>query len=625
MNLAVVTLLLAFLGAAIAVVPLARKLGLGSVLGYLMAGVLIGPWCLGLVVEEGQTVMHVAEFGVVMMLFLVGLELEPERLWHLRGPIFGLGGLQVSLTAAVVGAGAWAVGLPPSQAVAVGLVAAMSSTAIGLQSLGERGLLRSDAGQKSFAILLFQDIAVIPVLAAFPLLADPHLLHADEHHDAGHAATSLIAAWPAWAQGLAVLAAVGLVVLTGRHVVHPAMVFVARSHLRELFTMSALALVLAVTFVMTLVGLSPALGAFVAGVVLAGSEFRHQLESDIEPFKALLLGLFFMAVGASIDFGAVVERPGVVFGGLAGLVVAKAVVLLALGRLFGASPRQSALLTATLTQVGEFAFVLLGFAQQSAVLPASVTTPLVAITALSMALSPLFLLVWERAAGTDLVGPGAARDADAMDEENPVIIAGYGRFGQICGRFLRSSGVSATVLDVDSDQVELLRRFHQKVYYGDASRLDLLRAAGAERARLLIVAVDDHTKVLEIVDVAREHFPQLTILARARGRVECYDLLDRGVQNVYRETYDSSLRVGVDAMRLLGLGAHRAERLARIFRRHDDAAVRDMAALRDDEDRLVAGARAALSALDAAMQVDRAEREDLEDSGWELPQGRRDA
>jgi len=425
---------------------------------------------------------------------------------------------------------------------------------------------------------------------------------------------------PAWGQALVVLAAIGAVILVGRLVVARVLRVVAGTRIRELFTAFSLLLVLGVALLMTAVGLSAALGAFIAGVVLASSEYRHELMSDVEPFKGLLLGMFFMAVGASIDFGLMMTMPGTVLGLLGALILVKMLVLgvVALVGRLGKEP--GALLALGLAQVGEFAFVLFTFAQQNGILDESVVGPLVAATAFSMALTPLFFVMHERLLGPWLAAraPKSERPHDAMDENAPVIIAGYGRFGQIVGRMVRAQGIEVTMLDVDSEQVEVLARFGQKVFYGDASRLDLLHAAGAGKAKVLIVAVDDAEKAEEIVDLARKHFPDLAILARARGRSEAYGLLDRGIAGVYRETFDTAVRVGVDTLRLLGLPAHAAHRIGRTFRQLDEAAVVELAAHRHDQASLVSRARermrdfAEVLANDA-KRLDRADH----DEGWD--------
>lgn len=601
-----------YLGAALVAVPIASRLGLGSVLGYLGAGLVIGPWGLGFVGEEGEEVQHFAEFGVVMMLFLVGLELQPSRLWRLRGPIFGLGGLQVLGTTAAVAAGALALGRPWQEAVALGLILAMSSTAIALQSLGERGLTRAESGQNAFSVLLFQDLAVIPILALLPALAT-HSPAGGEGHGGG-----LAQSLPPWAYALLVLGAVAAVVLGGRFLGRPFFRLIARTGLREMFTAAALLLVVGVAQLMTLVGLSAALGTFLAGVVLAESEYRHELESDIEPFKGLLLGVFFIAVGAAIDLGVVAESPGVIGGLLAGVLLLKGAVLLALARAWRSAADQAALFTAALAGVGEFAFVLFGFATREGVLSAELAAPLLAVTALSMAATPLLLVAVERLVLPRLsAGPTPERASDVEDHGSPVIIAGYGRFGQIAGRFLTANGVKTTTVDVDGDQIELLRRFGNLVYYGDASRLDLLTAAGAARAQVLILAIDDHAKAQEIAHLAHKHFPQLAILARARGRAEAYDLLDCHVEGVYRETFDTSLRVGVDALRLLGVSSHRAHRAAQTFRRVDEAGLLELAAVRHDQERLVRTARERVALLEKTLATDRAHARELAEQGWD--------
>jgi len=577
-----------YLAAAVVSVPIAKRLGLGSVLGYLIAGIAIGPFALDLVGEKSQDVMHFAEFGVVMMLFLVGLELEPSLLWRMRAPILGLGGLQVGVTAAVITLCGIGLGLAWPSALAIGLTLALSSTAIVLQTLNEKGLMQTRAGQSSFSVLLFQDIAVIPILAIFPLLA----VRGASHAAAPHEATTWVDGLPGWAQTLAVLGAVAAIVLAGRFLLVPAFRILARTRLREIFTAASLLLVIGIALLMSRVGLSPALGTFLAGVVLANSEYRHELETDIEPFKGLLLGLFFIAVGAAIDFNLIVGDPARIAGLVGALVVVKLIVLLTLGKLFKLSLDQNLLFGFALAQGGEFAFVLFSFASQHGVLGQELVAQLVAVVAVSMAIAPLLMLVNEK-----LIQPrfgtrkATEREADEIDEENPVIIAGFGRFGHIVGRLLLANGVGTTVLDVDSDQIDLLRKLGLKVFYGDASRAELLRAAGAERARVLVVAVDRKEKALEIVHTALKHFPQLRILSRAAGRFHAYDLLDTGVEHVYRETLDTSLRVGVDALCMLGFRRYQALRAARKFRRHDEATVPELAEIRKDRRAYIVRAR----------------------------------
>lgn len=615
-----------YLGAAVVAVPLAKRLGLGSVLGYLIAGIAIGPFGLSLVGTEGQDVMHFAEFGVVLMLFLIGLELQPALLWRLRGPILGLGGLQVTITTAALAGLGIAFGLPWQMALACGMTLALSSTAIVLQTLNEKGLLRTDGGQGSFAVLLFQDIAMIPMLAVLPLLATATGQLAHGPAAGGSHGSNWVVGLPAWGKTLVVLGAVVVIVLVGRFLTRPVFRFIARSRLRETFTAAALLLVIGIALLMTRVGLSPALGTFLAGVVLANSEYRHELETDIEPFKGLLLGLFFIAVGASIDFNLIASNPSQVLGLVALLILVKFVVLLVLGRVFKMALDQNLLFAFALAQGGEFAFVLFSFASQNGIIDSGVTDTLVAVVALSMALTPLAMLF-----NTKVLQPriGArerqTRKADTVDQDNPVIIAGFGRFGHIVGRLLLANGIEATVLDVDSDHVELLRRIGLKVFYGDASRPDLLMAAGAARARLLVLAIDDPERTLSIVHSAKKHFPNLTILARAHGRSQAYELVDAGVDHVYRETLDSSLRLGIDAMRLMGFRSHQALRAARKFRRLDEDSVRELGSMRHDRRAYLNRAREMIRDLESTLRADLAAVDHERDSAWDTDSMRRES
>lgn len=607
-----------FLAAAVVAVPIAKKLGLGSVLGYLLAGVAIGPFVLGLVGQEGKDILHFAEFGVVLMLFLVGLELEPAVLWRLRTPILGLGGLQVLATTLLVAAAALAFGTPLKAAIAIGMTLAMSSTAIVLQSLAEKGLMKTSAGQSSFSVLLFQDLAVIPMLAIFPLLASgPAETAAAEHG-------TFIDHYPPAVQTLIVLGAVASIIVGGRFLVAPAFRAIARTRLRELFTAAALLLVVGISLLMGQVGLSPALGTFLAGVVLAGSEYRHELESDIEPFKGLLLGLFFLAVGASIDFALIASRPGTVLLLVFGVLALKFGVLLALAKFFKLSIDQGLLFAFGLAQVGEFAFVLLSFASQNRVIEGELAALLVAVVAITMALTPLLLLFNEKVIDPRFGVKEEAKAADEIDEQHAVIIAGFGNFGQVVGRLLRANGIHATLLDNDSDRVDLLRRIGFKVFYGDATRHDLLIAAGAEKAKLIVLAIDDPEKVIEQVHTIRRHFPQLEILARARGRHEAYELIEAGVKNVYREGLDTSLRVGIDALRHLGFRAHQAHRAAAIFRCHDEEALQELAASRRDQDTYINMARSRVADLERLLQVDREDAPGRRDQGWDSESLRED-
>ncbi|MBT8395475.1 MAG: monovalent cation:proton antiporter-2 (CPA2) family protein [Gemmatimonadetes bacterium] len=624
-----------YLAAAVIAVPIAKRMGLGSVLGYLIAGMVIGPYGFGLIGEEGKDVLQFAEFGVVMMLFIIGLELQPALLWRLRRPILGTGGLQVAATTVLIASIAVAVGFPWQASLAVGLTLSLSSTAIVLQTLSEKGLMKSEGGQTAFSVLLFQDMAFVPMLAILPLLAvaggvvsEPgsHQPGTEAAMDgmaegvgqaASHSAT--------WADGLSaggqtvmVFGAVVAVVLLGRYLVRPAFRVIAGTNLRELFTAAALLLIIGIALLMAQVGLSPALGAFLGGVVLANSEYRHELEVDLDPFKGLLLAVFFIAVGASVDFGLIGRDPGTIALLVGGLVLVKAVVLFLLGRIFGMGLDQNLLFTFALAQGGEFGFVLFSFAGQLQLIPADTLSLLIAVVATSMALTPILMVINER-----MVQPrfgtkeSTEAPADQIDEEGEVIIVGFGRMGSVTGRFLRANGIKPTVLEHDSDRVETLRALGLKVFYGDGSRHDLLRAAGAARAKILIIAVDDHGKVRKILDVARKHFPHLTILSRVAGRPEAYELLEQGVEHVYREGVETALRVGVGALKLLGRPAHQVQRASRTFFRHDEDSVRDLGKMRHDRAAYFSAARERISTLEELMLSELEGEGEERDAGWD--------
>lgn len=595
-----------FLIAGVIAVPIASKLGLGSVLGYLIAGIVIGPILHGLNVDV-ISLQHFAEFGVVMMLFLVGLELEPRRLWQMRGRLLGLGGLQVGGTTAIVTAVAMVLGLQWSVALAVGLVVALSSTAIVLQTLNEKGLMKSDGGQASFSVLLFQDIAVIPMLALLPLLALPELAdmstHGVEHaapathgaeaahadggdahaEDDGHGASmSLVDGLPGWQAALVTLAAIAAVIVGGSVLTRPIFRFIALARLRELFTATALMIVIGIALLMTLVGLSPALGTFLAGVVLANSEYRHELESDIDPFKGLLLGLFFMTVGAGIDFGLLFADFGTVLGLTLGLMVIKAGVLMALALIFGVPSPDRWLFSLGLAQAGEFGFVLLSFTVAQNVIPPDLAATLLLVVALSMLLTPALFIVYDRVIVPRL-SAGQSSEADEIDEAGTVIIAGHGRFGGIVNRVLRGMGYKTVVLDYNSGQLEMLRAFGVKIFYGDATRPDLLHSAGIAEAKLLIVAIDDREQATELVQWVNRDHPQVHIVARAQDRFHVYELYQAGAQDIIRETFDSSIRAARSAIEALGIHPYDAERQMRAFVRSDRQNLREMAQHYDPE------------------------------------------
>ncbi len=599
---------LIYLVAAVLCVPVARRLGLGSVLGYLIAGVLIGPHVLGLV-GEGAHVMHFAEFGVVMMLFLVGLELRPSLLWQLRKPIFGLGGMQVVGTAALVTGVGVVLGVDWRLALAVGLVFAMSSTAIVLSSLAEKGLLKTAGGQATFSVLLFQDVSVIPILAVFPLLAIGGVT----------APTSDEATRPGWLQALFIFGAVALIVFAGRFVIRPAFRLLAETRVREVFTAFALLLVVAIAWLMQAVGLSPALGTFLAGVVLADSEYRHELESDIEPFKGLLLGLFFISVGAEIDFHLLVERPLLIAGLLVGVMVLKAAAMGLFAKLFKLDTSASWLVAVALAQVGEFAFVLISFGEQNKVWGSDVSKPLVAVTALSMLATPALFILLERVILPRMAQKKAERAHDAVEHDGAeVVMAGFGRVGQVVGRMLRMSGHGVTVLDLDPEMVDLLRRLGQKVHYGDASRLDLLVAAGCAKAKLFVLAVDEVEKSVEIAELVRRNFPNLPIVARARNRQHFYKLRKLGITGIFRETMGTSLEMGQAALRQVGVRAHTAHRISTRWRQHDEAALELMLQFQGKGDDVwLSEAKKALENFEKSMRDEIDATAHGRDPGWD--------
>lgn len=607
-----------YLAAAVIAVPVAKRFGLGSVLGYLLAGVIIGPNVLALVGSHGSGVQTVAEFGVVMMLFIIGLELRPALLWQLRVQLLGLGGLQFILTAAAITSCGIAAGFEWKTSLAVGMTLALSSTAIVLQTLNEKQLLKTSAGQSIFSVLLFQDIAVIPILAILPLLAltAPTMVIESGHHG------SLIDHLPGWAQAISVWGVVGLIILAGRYALTPLLRLIATTHLRELFTATALLLVVGVALLMETVGISPALGAFLAGVLLANSEYRHELEADIEPFKGLLLGLFFITVGAGIDFIFLREHTSLILGILIGLVLLKFVILIVLARVFKLNTSDGLLFSLALSQSGEFAFVLFSFSVSHGILSSEQTAPLVAAVALSMAITPLLFLIHEHVVRPFLTrrAQPEEREADEMPEtNNRVIIAGFGRFGHVVGRLLRANEIETIVLDHDSDQVDVLRKLGLKVYYGDALRLQLLHAAGASRCRLFIIALADRAKSIALVKLLKTHFPHLQILARAVDRPHAYELLQEGVEHVYRETLGSSLDLGAEALHQLGLPANQARRQAQIFRQYEESSLAEFAKLEADHPEYFSRAREHISHLDSLLRADLEHLPHNDDTGWEAP------
>jgi glutathione-regulated potassium-efflux system ancillary protein KefC len=595
---------LIYLAAAVIAVPLARALGLGSIIGYLAAGIAIGPWGLKLV-TDAQTILGVAEFGVVLMLFMVGMELEPRRLWALRRPIFGWGTVQVGASAALIAGVGIAFGVPWTIALAGALGLALSSTAIGLAVLAERNAMPSNAGQGVLSIALFQDVAAIPILALLPLLG---------------VQAAAGGGWLGAAKAVAVIAAL---LLGGRLLLRPALRWIAGSKTPEIFTAASLLLVVATAALMHLVGLSMALGAFLAGVLLAESEYRRELETDLEPFKGLLLGLFFIAVGMSIDFAVVLAQPGLVALIVLGFLLIKAIVLLPIARFMPIPLAERPVFVILLAQGGEFGFVVFQAAQGAGVIDAPTASLLVAAVAVSMLLTPLALVAADRWLVPRLTQGNAPRLAELdQPQSESVIVAGFGRYGQIVGRLLMANGVQPTVLDHDSENVEGIRRFGLKVFYGDATRLDLLRMAGAADARVLVVAIDDVQRSLALVDLAREHFPRLQIVARARNVQHWYQLHARGVAFIERETFDSALMSGRRVLEAMGFERHQARNLALRFRRHNLEQLAEMAPHFKDESKLIAMSKIGRAQMEQFMAEERQRKAgDGQRAGWTTPAG----
>ncbi|MGB7337226.1 MAG: monovalent cation:proton antiporter-2 (CPA2) family protein, partial [Salaquimonas sp.] len=562
-----------FLAGMIAV-PLASRFGLGSVLGYLIAGIVIGPvlhWA-GVDVVGLQ---HFTEFGVVMMLFLIGLEMQPKVLWAMRARIFVMGGLQVGLTVVGVMAVAMALGQAWTVALAIGLIFAMSSTAIVTQTLNEKGLMRSDGGQASFSVLLFQDIAVIPMLALIPLLALPELvetLHHIDDHGGGNGEAgltlSLVEGLSGWQTALVTLAAVGIVIVAGRYLTGPVFRYVASARLRELFVSTALMMVVGIALLMTMVGLSPALGTFLAGVVMANSEYRHELESDIAPFKGIFLGVFFITVGASIDFTLLGENLALIVGLTLGLILLKAVVMFVLGHVFKLNGGDKWLFALGLAQAGEFGFVLVSFTVANAVVPAPIADLLLLVVALSMLLTPALFICYDK-----LIAPHYSRqqaqEADEITSDAKIIIAGHGRFGGIVNRALQAADYDTTVIDYSNEQLAMLRRFGISVYFGDATRPDLLHAAGIQDAKVFVIAIDNKDAATELARYMHEHYPEVHVVARAIDRWHVYDLWAAGCRDIIRETYDSSIRATRSVFEAIGHPREQAEQLTAVFEEFD--------------------------------------------------------
>ncbi|NQY96538.1 MAG: cation:proton antiporter [Henriciella sp.] len=574
-------LLLAFilLCAGIIAVPIATRLKLGSVLGYLIAGICISP-LLGLLDVDVIALQHFAEFGVVMMLFLVGMELEPKLLWQMRNRLMGLGGGQVLMTMLLAMSVAMAFGQSWNTALIIGMILSLSSTAIVLQTLNEKGLMKSDGGQASFSVLLFQDIAFIPMLAIIPLLAFPEVANltaggGDEH------SLSLVENLNGWQTMLVTVGAIAVVILGGNYLTRPLFRFVAGAKLRELFTATALLMVIGIALLMTLVGLSPALGTFLAGVVLANSEYKHELESDIDPFRGLLLGLFFITVGAGIDFQLLSDQFGLVITMTVGLMLLKAFVLFLLGTAFKIRGAQRWLFTLGVAQAGEFGFVLLAFTTSNGIIPDAVASLLLLVVALSMLITPLLFILYDQIVASRY-SKGQEREADAITEDNGIIIAGRGRIGGIVDRMLRTAGYTSTVIDYSSKQLDILRAYGiSHAYFGDATRPDLLHAAGIDKAKLLIVTIDDKHQITELVSYAVRNYPNLHVIARAVDRHHTYELWAHGCRDIIRETYDSSLRIGRSAYEAMGVPREAADEMKMAFHEMDQQSMIEVADVYD--------------------------------------------
>jgi glutathione-regulated potassium-efflux system ancillary protein KefC len=592
--------ILIFLAAAVVCVPISKKLGFGSVLGYLIAGLAIGPFGFKLITNV-EDIMHISEFGVVLLLFLIGLELQPKKLWQMRLSIFGLGGLQIFINTAIITAIAMLFGMQWNSALLVGMGCSLSSTAIAIQLMSERKILNSTAGQAGFAILLFQDIAVIAMISVLPLLS-----FSESVQNSGSPFQTII-------KFIAVFVAV---ILTGRYLLSYVIRWIASLHLREIFTGFTLLLIIGMAMLMQFLEVSMALGAFMAGVLLADSEYRHALETDIEPFKGLLLGLFFMAVGMSINIDSLIKEPAIILSLVTALFAIKITVHFLLGKLFKLPKSQLFFFALSIAQVGEFAFVLFGSAKQLGIFTDQLSEKLIAVVAISMLLTPLLIKLYDKFY-LPLTQRKKNTDADVIGgEASPIIIAGFGRFGQIVGRLLYANGISATVLDYEPDQIELLRKFGFKVYYGDATRLDLLEAAGAAKAKILVVAVDDADNSLKIIDIAQEAFPQLKIYTRARNVQHMYSLMDRKVEAIERETFDSSLRLGSSILQGMGWPAYQAVLAANKFRVHNLEVINELHPIRNDLQNSISKAKQSREDLEKMFTED-AEIREQRNMAWD--------
>ncbi len=601
-----------FLGAALLFVPIAKKLGIGSVLGYIIAGIVIGPFVLGFIGNEGEDIMHAAEFGVVMMLFLIGLELNPTSFWKIRRRIIGMGGMQMVLTGVLFFFFFFFIkGIDLNTSIALSLTFAMSSTAIVLQTLKEKNLDKTHAGKSSFAVLLFQDIAVIPILAIIPLLATTE--RGVKNIRDGF--LGVIDQYPT----ITIVVAVTTIIFLGKFVFSPLLHWIAKAHMRELFTASALFLVIAVSWLMDLAGISAALGAFLAGVLMANSEFRHELESNLEPFKGILLGLFFTAVGSTINFGLIVNQPVKILLAVVLFMIIKSVVLYVVAISFKLVTQQKILFTLLLSQVGEFAFILLGSIGNLNMIDKPMLDFYMAVITVSMIISPILLFIDEKYISGKLFKKEKSDNEYKVDpkEHNEIIIAGFGHFGSTLGRFLRANGIEATILDNNSDQVLLLRKMGFTVFYGDVTRLNILEAAGASQAKILVSALDIPEKNVQLSELVAKHYPHLKLFFRAKNRTDAYELIDNGVANIYRESIHASVYMGVDILSELGFRKYTSLRKANDFILHDNHALQKLSKHRHNSDSYVQNVKEEIAQQERLLAEDKQFIEHVPDNAWD--------
>lgn len=590
------------LTAAVICVSIAKRLGLSSVLGYLLAGIVIGPYVLGIIGEEGQDIMHFAEFGVVIMLFLIGLEIEPKNFWNMRKTILGMGGIQVALTMLLSYLLFITLDYESSVALVISMAVALSSTAIVLQTIKEKGLMATTSGASSFSILLFQDIIVIFMIGAIPLLAGSDVV-IENGHNGNH--VNLLDNLPMGLQTLAIILSVVLIIIVGRYLIVPMLRKVVKSGVRELLIAAAFLIVFSISFLMEYVGLSPALGAFLGGVVLSNSEFKHELESTLDPFKNLMLGLFFIAVGASINFIVITNSPLTIGGILIAVIVLKALVLFITGLIFKLKIDQNLILSFSLSQIGEFAFIVLSFAFQSNIIEQEQLDIMLVITALSMAVTPIVGLLNERVL-LPRVGTKEAvkRPINQDTKAKKIIIVGFGHFGNTIGRFLRTHNIETTILDHDSNRVDFLRKMGFEVYYGDATRIDLLESAGIADAKILICAIDNPDATYQITKNVKEKYPHVELMVRARNRYDAYKLVNLGIKHIYRETLETSLTLASDVLAHIGFEKTTLKKQVENFIKYDEESLIRLAAEPEINDNYIFKAREELEQQEKLLNED---------------------